>query len=524
MKDLVYKFKYGLPNFIVILLFILVFTHYQVWSTTWKVKAVPPGFSRVDYEGLYVVDGDKVDIIQGRFVIFGSLLVKDNATLILRNAEIQIFRPGLYEPPTIKNTGKLIMENSEISTSIWGTSEQGWETVKGADSILLKDDTELNVSHSSRIRWSFITALDKARISFQNSNVEFVKSYSNVSIINSYTDWLEISEGSSFSIINSSVNKLICRTGTKTSFVSITDSHIKDAVIENAKSEIDIGNSVIEWLQFRESSFSVSISDSTIGLSLTLSEKNLTWTVKPFFAKLWNIRRDTPLNIEEGNLTLTDTNVDKIALRFSDSSVFLRDSKLYGLASESSRIYIIDSSFEEYISMWYSSVFLYDSTVKSLGCYDSNVTVVNSITEKIDRWSDSMIEIWWHLKVVVNDQAESPKPKTLVKVLDSNGKLVEQKIVNSKGLTQFTLLEKRMSGNETAFLGNYTIHAEYDSWSAEEQIALQDSQTIFLTVTPFHVRLMQFIATPTGVTISIAITLLTITVLILVKRRYIRHR
>jgi len=514
------KFNSKFSNFLAIILFVFLFTNYQSWSAVEKVKAVPPGFGYVDYEGVYVVDSNRVYTIEGFFVIFGSLLVKDNATLILRNADVQIFRPEHYEPPTIKNMGKLVLENSRISADIWGTSQQGWKTVTGGDNIVLEDYAELNISKSSRIH-SGVIASYKAKIYVQDSSVDYVKSSSTISIKDSYAHWLKVYGGASLSITNSSVYKLICGPGNNASFVSITNSQLDNIKINCAKAKINIQNSTIDWLEFDEKSpSSVSISNSSIGLSLTLDEKNLTWTVKPFFAKFWNIRRNTSLHIEQGNLTLTDTNLEKIALHFSKSSVFLLNSKLYALTSESSKVHIIDSSFEEYLSLRYSSVFLSDSTLKILRCCNSNVTIVNSIAEKVEQWNDSLIEIWWHLKVVINDQIENPKPNTLVKVCDGDGRLVEQKIVNSKGLTQFTLIEKRINGNETAFLGKYTIYAVYDSWSTEKQITLQDSQTIFLTVIPFHIRLVQFISTPMGITVLIAIFLLIIiTTIILIRKR-----
>jgi len=516
---LIHVFNQKSSGFVSVLIIAFAFMIAQSSLAVWKARAAPPGFGHVDFEGLYTVGINQTDRIEGKsFTVYGSLVIEHNATLILNNARVQIFRPPqLYGSPTIKNGGKLIIQNSFFHTSRL-ESEQDYA---GSDSVLLDEGAQLDAVNSRLLDW--VTASDRTQISISNSTVGLVKSPSTVQILNSSSDWVEILEGASFSITNSSIDVLVCRRGSNSSLVHILDSHVNDLSIEETKADVRIDGSTIDWLDFHTwYASSISVSNSTLSLSLSASRENLTWTVKPFFAEEWNVYKDTPFRSIEGNLTLTETNVTKVALSFLHSHVFLLDSELYGLLSKSSKTYIINSRVEKSLTAVSSSVYVVDSTGEEFDGWDSNATIIDSAFSRIEAQRDSVIEVWQRLTVVVSDQAANPKSDTVVKIADSEGTLIDEGPVNTRGIIQFSLLEKRITSNQTTFVGNYVIRAVYDSWSAETSLDLSDKQTVFITVLPLNVRLMIFFTSPVGIALLFLLVLIAIGVILLIRKRVLR--
>lgn len=511
-------------RFALLLLLVVVLAYSQSYCNTWNASALPPGFDFVDYEGLYVVKENEVDTIEGRFEIYGSLIVRDNATLILRNAHLQLYRPTerFGEPFTVRNEGRLVLEDSKLSTWRMEPRIGGGVTVAGGDSIILRGYALLNVSGTSSYILSAIKAFDESRVYVQDANfIKTVESTSAVSITDSSVEWVDVKNEAVFAINDSRVDILICRDPAAAAQVSVTGSEVKELFMEDyTEASIDIDESTIKWLEFGHHIYSsVSVHNSTIGLGLRLRESNLAWTTKPFFAEQWNIHRDTPLHTE-GNLTLVHTNVDRISLSLSHSdAIFLHNSKLGNLNLEYSDVTVASSSIDS-MSSRHSSVFLLDSTAESLWCYGAEATVINSIIEQIRAQNNGTVEVWWLLTVVVRDQVEDPKPNTVATIYDENRSLVAQNTVNAKGLTQFTLREKRLSDNESTHVGNYTLHVEYDGWNTERPIVLEHSYEISLTVIPFHIRLLRLLTTPVGIALSMVAIILAVTGIVLVRRKF----
>jgi len=482
----------------------LLFFHNGLYD--WKARGAPPGFSHVDYEGLYVVDGNET-VVLGNFLIFGSLEVKDNATLIVRG-DLSIYHSE-SSPPRVRNRGRIIVEDGEMSAWIWGSQDHAWQTVIGVGSLSLENQAVCEIS-MSRIYAMKIYVGQNARLRAYNSRLDGVYVGGNVNLENSKVDWVESYGGSFLNVNNTSIDMLICRTYNSVSAVSIMNSSIKTFDV-GLNSSVSTSNSAIGWIELsQESSSIVNVNDSDIGLSLYLTQENLTWTVKPFFANCWNIHEHSPLHITEGNLTLKDTNVTEIAIRFEHSSVSLVNSDLRGLACEETSIYLLGCSLNSYLTIWNSNVYMYDSTLETLNCYDSNVTLVNTICSGIDAGvTSSSVEVWWNLEIIINDQIENPQDCT-VTIHDQNRSLIASKSINENGITQFTLIEKKISWNRTENVGNYIIHATYGTNSIEKNITLDKSMEVALTVTPFIVYFTKFLTSTLGITIIGLVTFSTL--------------
>lgn len=482
----------------------------------WKGREAPPGFSHVDYEGLYVLDGNNRTIVEGRFVIFGSLLVKDNATLVVRG-ELSIYYSS-SNSPVIRDHGKLIVENGGIDAWIWGWQDHGWETVTGVGSLSLTDQAECNISISKFYALS-ISVGQNARLQAHDSHLDGLYVAGNTALENCNVEWVESKDNSLLSVKNSTIDTILCEADHHGSMISIQNSSLNTFSV-GLNSTISVNNSAIEWVELSQGSFSiVYVENSKIGLSLDLIEKNLIWTVKPFFAGCWNIHKDLPLHMANGNLTLENTNVTKIAVRFVDSSVSLVNSKLYGLGCAGTRLYILGCSIDGYLRILHSSVYSFDSTFERLYCYDSNTTLVNSVCPQIDVGVTGVVEVWWNLEVIITDKAENPKQDATVSVYSPDLELVEKKPVTEDGMAQFTLLGKRITWNKTENLGNYVIHAEYGEFFIDKNIILDKSKEISLTVVPFIVLLTRFLTSPLGIIILVALATISVVVVFKWKKR-----
>jgi hypothetical protein len=496
----------------------LVYAGFLVPLSTWRAAGLPPGFSHVDYEGQYVVEGNETRVIEGRYVLFGEVRVKDNATLLLRNAQVSVFLSG-HDPavPTVADNGRLIVEDSRV---LWYT----WESagIGGGVAILIDDNAVVRISNSS-LSTGGISVRGHAELTFQDAQVGgVIYSHAAIYLEDSSLEWFEGHEGSHLNAVNSTVGMLTYRSHDPNVTAFIANSRINQLEV-TAMAQVVVHDSVVEWLRWTHASLdSVFIRNSTVGLSLDLTGQSLSWSIAPFFAERWNICEDTPLTALHGNLTLEETHVDRIALHLSRSSVFLINSRLLGLSLAGSEGHIVNSALDNFLNLDDSSLYLSDSTVGSLRCRNSNATIVNSILGSADVTTGTM-EFWWHLKVVIADQAARPLSNSTVQILNQTGQIVDEKPVNPEGATQFTLLERRIHDNATVSLGKYTVRAHYDDWSAQAELVLDESQTIVLTVTPLHTRVARFLTSPIGAAILAGLLLSALIVAAHTRRRRPRH-
>jgi len=496
-------------NFQVLTVILLAFSflYFQNWVGSCNADVLSP-FGQVDYQGTYVVEGNETEVIEGRrYIIFGSVHARDNATLIVRNVNLGIHatKVGLFQ---VINQARLIVENSTVSALEWEWQEpHGW-SMRRRLPLILKDQAECYVSRSkfssdvSTKKDTNFYAIDSVFNKISGANISLHKC--NITSVES-SDSTFLDDASIVSIMNSSIKNL--------------DAGLNSNIIANC--------STIDFIRLKqETSSIINISNSDVGLDLNLTQKNLMLTIKPFFANSWNLRRETPINMPYCDFTLHNSNLTKIRINFYNSSVSLVNSKLYSLTCRKTSIYILGCSVENHLTTWNSTVYLLDSTLQKLDCYNSNITSINSICPMISTipYAPSTVEIWWSLKITLNDQVENPKANTMVSVFDKEGILIDAKPIDESGLTQFTLLQKRIANNKTEDFGSYVIYANYGAYSIKEDIDLKKSVEVFLTVTPFIAKLTNLLASNEGTAIIVISIIVVAVSMSIFRKRYLKRK
>ena len=168
------------------------------------------------YEGDLVLLGDNVTLIEGKFDVNGSIVIKDNATLILRNAVLDFIQnEDFMHNITLKNplggNPRLLVYNSTI-TSNYKMSIRMFENSTATFSnstvdlwtYLLWDQSVLSVLDGSDFEW--LCAVDNSSVVVYNSTISWrfeIYGSSQVQVYNSEIDNLYIGPNSvNFTISN----------------------------------------------------------------------------------------------------------------------------------------------------------------------------------------------------------------------------------------------------------------------------------------------------------------------------------
>jgi hypothetical protein len=170
----------------------------------WK-ENIPPAKASPDiYYGDLVLSGNNVTVIEGRFDINGSIIVQENATLILRNAVINFtqtenyqFRIKLQNP--VNGSPRLWSENTTITAS-----NNRWFFVE------LLENSTATISNSTIT--SYLSLHDSANVSVSNSWIRFlqVTNFAYVSVSNSIIDYaLSADYSAVVSVSNCTLNRLL---------------------------------------------------------------------------------------------------------------------------------------------------------------------------------------------------------------------------------------------------------------------------------------------------------------------------
>jgi hypothetical protein len=126
----------------------------------------------VTYQGNLILDGNNVTTIQGRFDINGSILVEENATLILQDAVVNLIQSTRYEHnitlrnpvngnPHLQSRNSLITSNLDAGPS---GHRMFFVSLLQNSSALLLNTTDT----------AYLQVLDNATASIRNSTIRFV--------------------------------------------------------------------------------------------------------------------------------------------------------------------------------------------------------------------------------------------------------------------------------------------------------------------------------------------------------------
>jgi len=211
----------------------LVFMQYGGIPT---VRASPDMF-----QGDLILTGNNVTVIEGQFDINGSIIVEDNATLVLRNAIVNFMQVGDYQfnmtfqNPTNGNP-RLLAENTTLTSaysfhvSFYGNSScradklEVWPPYAVGHWWWMYDSSVVSISDS---RVYMVAAYADSIFEAFNCTMRYMSAFSQVSanISLSYIESLYCSDSSAANVSNSNIWQLEAKEST---FATASDSTINN--------------------------------------------------------------------------------------------------------------------------------------------------------------------------------------------------------------------------------------------------------------------------------------------------------
>ncbi len=392
---------------------------------------VPTVDASTIYQGDLVLTGNNVTTIEGRFDNNGSIIVEDNATLILQNAVLNFTQSQSYQynitlGPSDDNP-QLLVYNSTVTTS------SGYLRARAHKSYVEIDNS-----------------------TFYNINLG-VRWYSVLSISNnSYFNWfLSVSDNTPTIISNSLIKNFYTD--------DLCDTQLFD-------SEIDVFSS-----SYRE-------------INCTISE------LEPGLVSYWSPTNNHTFIIPpEGrisNVTLTNTLVNNWEFYFEvRSNVTINSSTIYYITASYNSSVSLKSTTCKYAYIYMTSaLFVTDSSMLSIRfAYSSNGWLLNSTYSQINLYSDVTPKVYvsWYLDVHVVDSIDQDVPSASIIITFPNSTVADSKLTDASGLARFPLLEKMVNGTGEYPVGNYTVETTYETYLGSTTVNMTETQELTLTLENF---------------------------------------
>jgi len=384
------------------------------------------------YQGDFVLANNDVYAIEGRFDINGSIVVEENATLILRNAVLNFTQTEERQYNiTLRNpfsgNPRLFGYNSTITSDF-------------RVDVRLEDNSTAIINNST-ISW-YIFAFDYSELSASNT---------------SYIDYLYGYGSSTIEVRNSTVD---------------------------------------EWHNYNYGGggVQVQIYDSEIG-NIVIGPKSINATIsrlEPGLISYWNFMTNSSVNILSGgstpNVTLISTNV--IMWRFAfygDCSVAILNSTI-GEASAIGGSSVINLKSTTCSSMYADSssvLLLTDSLISLLSSLGlSNSWLINSTCTSLTIHESAKVHVSWYLDAQVVDSIGQSVPSANVTASYPNATVAEFRQTDVNGWARLTLMEKMMNASGTYPAGNYTIEATYETYLDSTTVNMTENKQITIQL-PF---------------------------------------
>jgi len=417
-------------------------------------------------QGDLVIGGDTVYTIEGELDISGSIIVQENATLVMRNAVLNFTMSGNYQfNMTFQNPANgnpcFIAENATITTNNYYMDMSFYGNASMRANELSTDDylyIELYMNSSAMVSnstFGYITALDFSILNVSNSTFEGIydDDYTNVTILNSDFYYLEPNENSEVTVANSTIGLLV--------------------------------------VESRSTNYSIT-------------------KHKPSFANYWNFQQNcsviSPLTGMAPNVTLAETQVGGWGFAaFGESNVTVSDSELWGLwgrGSSSTSVYNTSISYflvSDDFAYWHLSNTI---TERLFSRENSTLWLVNSTSNEYDIEDWSQISVSWYLDIHVVDSNGTSVAYADVTATYPNSTVAESKLTDMNGWARLALMEKLMNVTGSYPIGNYTITTRYNTHEEQQSENIAGNRQITIPEFPSFLILPLFmIATLSAVII-----------------------
>jgi hypothetical protein len=402
------------------------------------------------HQGDLVLTDNDVYIIEGMFDINGSIIVEENATLILRNALLNFMQVTYYQfnmtfQNPLNGNPRLMVEHASISTGGYPYMQIYFYGNSSAEINKLSTTSHLNI-------WLF----DNSSVTMANSTLEG-------SGLWAFHNCVVVLSNCSFYGVGGSENARLATSNCTVSSIGASGGINFTALNCTINIEVHIQTQYVDY--------------SITGL-------------EPGFISYWNfISNCSAVGITVPDLTLEDTQVAGWSFESRGyTNANMSSSKLYIVTFfDRSHGYLYNMTIERLDSYGYSEVHGFDSmanTVRSYG--NSRIWAVNSTTNSIAQVCDnSVIYVSWYLDVHVIDSIVQNVPSANVTATYPNATIAESKLTNENGWTRLTLMQMMINSTGYYPVGDYNVNATYLTYSNETIVDMTGSKQISLMLEGF---------------------------------------
>jgi hypothetical protein len=396
------------------------------------------------YQGDFVLNGNNVTVIEGRFDINGSIVVEENATLILRNAVLNFTQEenGQFNVTfrnSVDGNPRLKVENATIATN---NHYFGMFFYENASMTADRMSTDYNL---------YIRLYMDSLALVSNSAFGYISTYD-------------------FSILNVS----------NSSFGGIYDDDYTKITVSNCSGYIE-----------PEENAKAIVTNSTIALVVESLSVNYSVTEhKPGFVSYWNFQQNcsvvSTLASVTPNVTLIETQVGWWGFSsFGKSNVTVFNSELWGLWGRGSSATSVYNTSISYFLVSDNSAYwhLYNTTTERLYSYGNSVLwLMNSTSNLYEIYDESEVYACWYLDVHVVDSIGQNVPSATVTATYPNATLAESKLTDVNGWARLTLMEKMMNATGDYLVGDYSVQVVYETHSNGTTVAMTGNTQITMVL------------------------------------------
>ena len=410
-----------LQLFLIVSFLLVALAFVQEWNIP-MAKALP-----LVYEGDLILNGNNVTLIEGSFLINGSIIVEENATLILNSAELNFTQTTSYQfnitflNPANGNP-RFSAENATIHSPYYQSIFFYGNSTASMNNLTVGTPSRNN-----------IYTYDSSSVSASDSTLNFI-----------------------YPCDNSTVN--------------ISHSSVSGTVITYDNSDLNILNSMTSVV-FANDLSTVNASDSTLdevqptGLSVNSSIQGL----KPGPITNWDFKLDcSVIGWQFPEVTLTNTLVVYWSFSFDGTSnITVSDSELWDFRIYGSSVASIQDS-------------LITDSVDSYG--NAETWLVNSTATGHDINHESKVNVCRYLDVHIIDSIGQDVPNANVTAAYPDSTMAESELTDTNGWTRLTLMDEMLNATGEYPVGDYTVEAAYETYSNSTSVNMANNQLITLTL------------------------------------------
>jgi len=416
------------------------------------------------HQGDLILNGNNVTTLQDLHYFNGSIIVEENATLILRNAVINFTQvTGRQYNITLRNpvngNPRLIAISSRITTD-------------PSFDILTRLENNSTATLNNSTITSYIDAFEDSHLTITNSStITTMYGYGQSDIEVSYSrvfEWHNY-DSPTVHVHNSTINSLLIGSTS----VNCTINKLQPALMSN-------------W------NFLANCTVTNLGggyaPNVTLTNTTVHGWRLAFYGSSNAMILNSHLNEVSGiagssNIMLMTTSSDYAyadnlsALQIENSTIGQLQTLSSANASIShSKINAIQERDSSYIRV-------NTTTITTIQCYNSTqIDLLNSTYSNLLVKNNALAHVSWNLDVHVTDVTHQNVPNANVTAHSQNSAFADSKLTDSTGQARLILREKTINATGELGYGNYNVTVTYQGHSNQTSINMTENRQIALSL------------------------------------------